>query len=167
LNRHRPSEGTRGWSPPHYLYATPPHGARGESRTLTVRVLSPPPLPVGLRARERDAGGETRTHKIRLLRTACLPFEPLPRKNKTTGPARLERAASTSARLRSHPSELRAHWRKVWESNPQELSAPTVFGTARRAFCPTFRADASGRIRTSMLWGEPQLYRLLPIRFGV
>ena len=40
----------------------------------------------------------------------------------TTNPARLERAASTSARLRSHPSELRVQWRKVWESNPQELS---------------------------------------------
>lgn len=61
------------------LRRRPSESARGESRTHTMRVLSPLPLPVGLRAPvKRDAGGEIRTHKVRLLRTACLPFAPLP-----------------------------------------------------------------------------------------
>lgn len=81
--------------------------APGEIRTLTVRGLSTPPaagvgphallvraagvepaprlclreppLPFGLRALSViGAGGETRTHKNRLLRAARLPFAPLP-----------------------------------------------------------------------------------------
>lgn len=55
--------------------------ARGETRTLNRRVLSPPPLPVWATRAPANVGtgGETRTHMNRLLRTACLPFAPLPR----------------------------------------------------------------------------------------
>lgn len=103
-----PLTGAQGWSLPHCLYATPLRDARGETRTLTVHVLSMPPLPAwatrasdargGSRTRtetlfERatsavwvtralrrtDTGGGIRTLMSRLLTTVCQPFAPLPR----------------------------------------------------------------------------------------
>lgn len=103
-----PSTGSRGWSPLHCLYATPPSQcARRDSnshracfkdaasaclgyarRAMRAAGVEPaprlflrePPLPFGSRALlSTDTGGEIRTHKSRLLRTVCLPVAPLPR----------------------------------------------------------------------------------------
>ena len=72
----------RAWPLCPFAYA-PAYELRAERFELSPKhVLSMPPLPFGLRARalKIGAGGETRTHKVRLLRTACLPFAPLPRR---------------------------------------------------------------------------------------
>ena len=74
-------------SPKHVLSMPPlPFGLRARDMRAAGFEPAPrlflrePPLPVGSRARLLiDTGGEIRTHMLRLLRTACLPFAPLPR----------------------------------------------------------------------------------------
>lgn len=118
----------------------PQEYAGGGTRTLkephahgdlsAARLPVPPPQP------ERpNSGSGTRTL------TSCSKDRrpPLrPPRNETVNPARLERAPSTFARLRSDPSELRVRkddsaGGRCGSRTHRSFKAPTVFGTARRA----------------------------------
>jgi hypothetical protein len=103
-----PNEGSAGLEPAALPLCYAPANARGETRTLNQRGLSPPPLPAwATRARDArggsrtrtetlferatsavwvtrarlrtDTGGGSRTLKSRLLTTVCQPFALLPR----------------------------------------------------------------------------------------
>ena len=117
--------------------------ARGETRTLNQRGLSPPPLPAWATRAERDArggsrtrteslferatsavwvtrallrsdtGGGIRTPKSRLLTTVCQPIAPLP----------LKSAGGGTRTLTGHSSPRRSQ-RRAFAITPHQQAAP-------------------------------------------
>ena len=128
-----PFDRMRGWNPLHCRYATPPcfedagKSARGKSRTFNRARFKLAASAVGLHAPEDDAGGESRTHKSRVLNAACLPFASLPPTvecwRRESNPQRAEWLTATSAPRVCpfrHPSESRRR-----DSNSQPLVPKT------------------------------------------